>query len=296
MTVDAFPATDLSDTLLTLLRAAPGGSSEYQLIQTLRADGNPHLSQRSLQDPLVLFRTHFLVFNALYRLRERLWREQAGHLEISPLRIRLLRRLTLQQAYDVIHADQLSMAWWGQLAAGNTGPAAARGARPRTLLDEHNALYALTGRMADEAQGLRRLVARREAGAFRRYEADMLRRYDRVLTVTREDRDLLLELLPEALAAQAEELRRAPARAVRAGEGGLDERALEMAARVLQLRDLARRDRDASDGESGRCGRPPYRRACRRNARTMSRGVLRRDRVSAHSERSARKRGLHRDG
>ncbi len=90
MTVDAFPATDLSDTLLTLLRAAPGGSSEYQLIQTLRADGNPHLSQRSLQDPLVLFRTHFLVFNALYRLRERLWREQAGHLEISPLRIRLL--------------------------------------------------------------------------------------------------------------------------------------------------------------------------------------------------------------
>lgn len=90
MTVDAYPATDLSDTLLGLLRAAPGGSSEYQLIQTLRADGNPHLSQRSLQDPLVLFRTHFLVFNALYRLRERLWREQAGHLEISPLRICLL--------------------------------------------------------------------------------------------------------------------------------------------------------------------------------------------------------------
>ena len=90
MTVDAYPATDLSDTLLCLLRAAPGGSSEYQLIQTLRADGNPHLSQRSLQDPLVLFRTHFLVFNALYRLRERLWREQAGHLEISPLRICLL--------------------------------------------------------------------------------------------------------------------------------------------------------------------------------------------------------------
>ncbi|HTN30697.1 MAG TPA: DNA-J related domain-containing protein [Pseudomonas sp.] len=90
MTVDAFPATDLSDTLLRLLRAMPGGSSEYQLIQTLRADGNPHLSQRSLQDPLVLFRTHFLVFNALYRLREQLWQEQAGHLEISPLSIRLL--------------------------------------------------------------------------------------------------------------------------------------------------------------------------------------------------------------
>ena len=90
MTVDAFPATDLADTLLGLLRASPGGISEYQLIQTLRADGNPHLSQRSLQDPLVLFQTHFLVFNALYRLRDRLWQEAAGHLEISPLRVLLL--------------------------------------------------------------------------------------------------------------------------------------------------------------------------------------------------------------
>lgn len=90
MTVDAFPATDLCDTLLGLLRATPGGSSEYQLIQTLRAAGNPHLSQRSLQDPLVLFRTHFVVFNALYRLRDRLWQEGIGHLEINPLCIRLL--------------------------------------------------------------------------------------------------------------------------------------------------------------------------------------------------------------
>lgn len=87
---DALPATDLSDTLLGLLRAAPGGISEYQLIQTLRAERNPHLSQRSLQDSLVLFQTHFRVFNALYRLRDRLWAERAGHLEISPLCIRLL--------------------------------------------------------------------------------------------------------------------------------------------------------------------------------------------------------------
>lgn len=90
MTADALPATDLCQTLLELLRATPGGSSEYQLIQILRAEGNPHLSQRSLQDSLVLFRTHFIVFNALYRLRDRLWGEGAGHLEINPLCIRLL--------------------------------------------------------------------------------------------------------------------------------------------------------------------------------------------------------------
>jgi len=43
-----------------------------------------------LADKLVLFRTHFLLFNALYQLRDRLWREQRGTLQISPLCIQLL--------------------------------------------------------------------------------------------------------------------------------------------------------------------------------------------------------------
>ncbi|MCS6843392.1 MAG: glycosyltransferase family 4 protein, partial [Caldilineales bacterium] len=103
----------------------------------------------------------------------------------------LLRRLAAEARFDVVHADQLSMASWGLLAA----EAAAQ--RPRTVLDEHNAIYKLTERIADEATGLRRLVARREARAFRRYEAAMLRAYDAVLTVTDQDRCLLLDLFPE---------------------------------------------------------------------------------------------------
>ena len=103
----------------------------------------------------------------------------------------LLRRLVQDNTFDVIHADQLSMAWYGLLAAD------AASQRPTTLLDEHNAIYKLTERMAGEAGGWRRLLIQREAGAFRRYEADMLRRFDALLTVTEEDRQLLLDLFDE---------------------------------------------------------------------------------------------------
>lgn len=98
-----------------------------------------------------------------------------------------LRRLTKETAFDVIHADQLSMSRYGQLAAHMSQPHC-----PCTLLDEHNAIYLLTQRMADtEARGLYRMIMAREARAFVRYEADMCRFYDAVLTVTQEDLDHL---------------------------------------------------------------------------------------------------------
>lgn len=119
-----------------------------------------------------------------------------------PAMAALLRRLVQQTAFDVVHADQLSMAGWGQRAAE---AAAQAGKRPATLLDEHNAIYHLAARMAAESRGLARLAARREAAAFRRYEADMVRRYDALLTVTAEDRSLLLDLFdPAERAALAE--------------------------------------------------------------------------------------------
>ncbi len=103
-----------------------------------------------------------------------------------------LRSLMASQPFDLVHADQLSMAGYGLLAASTTGAAARR---PATVLDEHNAIYHLTRRMAaDERQWLRRLVAKREASAFARYERAMCRAYDAILTVTAEDRELLLAL------------------------------------------------------------------------------------------------------
>ena len=101
-----------------------------------------------------------------------------------------LRRLVERTAFDIIHADQLSMAGYGRLAARMSRPP-----QPRTLLDEHNAIYVLTQRMADEEQNpLRRLVMAREARAFARYEARMVKDYDALLTVIPEDRERLLAL------------------------------------------------------------------------------------------------------
>ena len=108
----------------------------------------------------------------------------------------LLRQLVAEREFEVVHADQLSMASWGLVAARE---AVKKRRRPATLLDEHNAIYLLTRRMAEtERNPLRRLVTRREARAFRRYEAAQIRTYDATLTVTEEDRTALEAIVPGA--------------------------------------------------------------------------------------------------
>lgn len=83
------PTLNLAEQLLELLREAPDGCSEYLLIQQLKARHSTHIPHLALTDKLVLFRTHFLLFNALYQLRERLWNERTAHLLISPLCVQL---------------------------------------------------------------------------------------------------------------------------------------------------------------------------------------------------------------
>ena len=87
---DLSPALDLPDHLLILLQEKPEGRSEYELIQQLKRRHSTHVPNLPLTDKLVLFRTHFLVFNALYLLRDRLWAEASGHLQINPLHVQLL--------------------------------------------------------------------------------------------------------------------------------------------------------------------------------------------------------------
>ena len=83
------PDMDLAEQILVLLRKRPEGCSEYDLIQQLKALRSTHIPNLPLLDKLVLFRTHFLVFNALYRLRDRLWGENSHHVHISPLCVQL---------------------------------------------------------------------------------------------------------------------------------------------------------------------------------------------------------------
>lgn len=80
---------DLAEQILVLLREQPEGCSEYQLIQQLKARHSTHIPHLPLIDKLVLFRTHFLVFNALYVLRDHLWQATSHSLHISALCIQL---------------------------------------------------------------------------------------------------------------------------------------------------------------------------------------------------------------
>jgi DnaJ-domain-containing protein 1 len=76
--------------LLEILQLHPAGLSEYELLQRLRNDERIEFEQSRLDDSHDLFRTHFLLFHQLYKLRTRLRTEQAGDLDIHALKIRLL--------------------------------------------------------------------------------------------------------------------------------------------------------------------------------------------------------------
>ncbi|MCP9338646.1 DNA-J related domain-containing protein [Stutzerimonas xanthomarina] len=89
MNDDLEPEMDLAEQIFVLLREQPDGCSEYELIQQLKARHSTHIPNLPLLDKLVLFRTHFLVFNALYRLRDQLWGETSHTVHISPLCVQL---------------------------------------------------------------------------------------------------------------------------------------------------------------------------------------------------------------
>ncbi len=70
-----------------ILSLQEDGISEYELMRWLGREGHESYKQSFLQDNLALFRAHFILFHALYRLRDRLWEETSGFLEISAVKI-----------------------------------------------------------------------------------------------------------------------------------------------------------------------------------------------------------------
>ncbi len=80
----------LESLLLELLTASPSGLGEHELIARVRQTGRTRALLCEIKDNLTLFQAHFLLFHALYNLRETLWRQRRGHLEINPLKIRVL--------------------------------------------------------------------------------------------------------------------------------------------------------------------------------------------------------------
>ncbi|HUS94199.1 MAG TPA: glycosyltransferase family 4 protein [Patescibacteria group bacterium] len=111
---------------------------------------------------------------------------------ISGMR-RLLKDLVLNEQYDVIHADQTSMAEYALFAQSQ----ADKIQLPKILLDEHNALHHVVQRQAEYEAGYSRWLYNREAGLLAKYERKLLRYFDHILTVTEEDRETLLKLFTD---------------------------------------------------------------------------------------------------
>ncbi|RFA31475.1 hypothetical protein CAI21_00080 [Alkalilimnicola ehrlichii] len=106
-------ASALQNAVLDVLHRHPQGISEFELIRSLEDVEAIGIEQNSLRDPLSLFRTHFILFHYLYRLRERLRRE-GQDLDIHCLRIALKPYRTAEagalDAYDSLAAYYLDLA------------------------------------------------------------------------------------------------------------------------------------------------------------------------------------------
>lgn len=73
-----------------ILKCHPQGLTEFELLEALREHPDTLIGEGRLDDSLTLFQTHFILFHALYRLRESLLAEGEETLWIHVLRIQLL--------------------------------------------------------------------------------------------------------------------------------------------------------------------------------------------------------------
>ena len=83
MTPDLDHRLDLAGQIHAAARASRGA---FRIPADPAAEGPPFdaYPHRELADKLVLFRTHFLLFNALYHLRDHLWAEREAHQPAEP--------------------------------------------------------------------------------------------------------------------------------------------------------------------------------------------------------------------
>lgn len=73
----------LQPILQHILLAHESGISEYELFQCLQSPPYELFSKNALQQPLSLFQSHFIVFNALYQLQGIWLRDRTGILQIN---------------------------------------------------------------------------------------------------------------------------------------------------------------------------------------------------------------------
>lgn len=97
---------------------------------------------------------------------------------------RMLKAQCALHKFDAVHSDQLWMAPYALEASRVTKGEQ----RPLTVLDQHNAVHLIPGRMAgSEPNALKRALLALEARKMARYEVETCRRFDRVVWVTEQD-------------------------------------------------------------------------------------------------------------
>ncbi len=122
-----------------------------------------------------------------------------------PAMTKLVQEQLLEGGFDVVHADQLWMAQYALLADRLATQGRIR--RPRLILDEHNACFQIFKRLAEgEPSPLKRRALDREWRALQHFEAQACSRFDQVVTVTEEDREIL-EPMVSAVSQSSPELR-----------------------------------------------------------------------------------------
>jgi glycosyltransferase involved in cell wall biosynthesis len=92
-----------------------------------------------------------------------------------------LRDLLAREQFDLVHADQLNMAPFAQ-ATGLP-----------MVLDQHNAVWTIFQRLAQQERGPKRWLLELEWRRLRRYEGRVCRDADAVMSVSAEDRVALLQ-------------------------------------------------------------------------------------------------------
>jgi polysaccharide biosynthesis protein PslH len=95
----------------------------------------------------------------------------------------LIEGLASEEKFDVVHADQLNMAQYALMVPG-----------AKRVLDTHNALWLLYKRMWETmSAGPKKWVFGRDWRLLKRYEGEILHKFDAVLAVSNEDKAALDE-------------------------------------------------------------------------------------------------------
>ena len=103
--------------------------------------------------------------------------------DAKPDMYQLVRQLHQTQHFDIVHADQLTMA---QFALGYRNSAT-------LVFDAHNAVWAIVQRSQQIAPWFLRPLLELESRRIKRYEGELIRQFDHTLTVSAMDQQALLQ-------------------------------------------------------------------------------------------------------